>query len=60
MSSMRMWDGSEGYGEGRKSWYEQVKVVAEVDEFGHARLFTRARGRDRSQSFLPRSDTSNY
>ena len=24
---------SEGYGEGRKSWYERVKVVAEGDEF---------------------------
>jgi hypothetical protein len=45
---------------GETLWYERVKVVAEVDEFGHARLFTRARGRDRSQSFLPRSDTSNY
>ena len=32
MSSMRMWM-SEGYGEGRKSWYERVRVVAEVDEF---------------------------
>jgi len=52
---------SEGYGEGRKSWDERVKVVAEakVDEFV-MRVCLLALEDATSPSFLPRSDTSNY
>jgi hypothetical protein len=44
---------SEGYGEGRKSWYEQVKVVAEVDEFVMRVCLLALGGRDESK--LPSS-----
>jgi hypothetical protein len=53
---------SEGYGEGkgregRKSWYERVKVVAEVDEFVMRVCLLALEDATglRSQSFLPSS-----